>query len=126
MESEIEIITDNDPPNRKGKASNAAIHDVEAAAAKQRLAEASEKYGRGKPVHKRSIKDKKLRTNLQNLGENFAFVVRFILWAKNEQKTSTRTPYCSPKMRRSYWKMSLGFWSQKMNWKGLIKSGKMN
>ena len=42
-------------------------HDPEAAIAKQRAIEAHQKYGRGRPIQKQSIKDKKLRGNLKAL-----------------------------------------------------------
>ena len=46
-------------------------HDQEAALAKQRTAEAIEKYGRGRPIRKQSIKDKKLRGNLKVLENKY-------------------------------------------------------
>ena len=45
----------------------APYHDPEAALAEQRAAEANERYGRGRPIRKQSIKDKKLRGNLKAL-----------------------------------------------------------
>ncbi|KAL1992797.1 hypothetical protein VTN49DRAFT_3553 [Thermomyces lanuginosus] len=44
---------------------------IEAREAKKRLAEARKKYGRGKPVAVRNIKDKKLRGNLKALEERY-------------------------------------------------------
>lgn len=44
---------------------------IEAREAKKRLAEARKKYGRGKPVAVRNIKDKKLRGHLKALEERY-------------------------------------------------------
>lgn len=52
------------------KASAAAI-DPEAAATKRRAEEAQKAYGRGKKISTRSIKDKKLRSNLRNLEDKY-------------------------------------------------------
>lgn len=69
MESEIEIITDASQNN--ARRNNEPPHDAEALAVKQRALEANRKYGRGAPIRKQSIKDKKLRGNLRSLENKF-------------------------------------------------------
>lgn len=69
MESEVQIITK--APGENVRKKNSPHHDEEAAALKKRAAEAQEKYGRGRPIRKQSIKDKKLRGNLKRLDDRY-------------------------------------------------------
>ena len=68
MESEVsipssQVALNSNPPT----AFRPLPHDPEKAAAKQRQLEAQKTYGRGRPIRKQSIKDKKLRSNLKTL-----------------------------------------------------------
>ena len=67
MEPENEIVT-GDPPSKKQITTvGTPYHDQEAALAKKFATEAQQKYGRGRPIRKQSIKDRKLRGNLRAL-----------------------------------------------------------
>ncbi len=69
MEPEVGIITDTSQTHsRRDHESN---HDPEAVALKQRALEAHRKYGRGAPIRKQNIKDKKLRGNLRSLESKY-------------------------------------------------------
>lgn len=72
MESEVQIVADSSLQERKSNnISRNPPHDTEAATAKQRAIEAHEKYGRGRPIRKQGIKDKKLRGNLKALENRY-------------------------------------------------------
>ena len=72
MESEVEIETaSNGIRNKHDTTTSKSPQDREIAAAKQRALEAHQTYGRGRPVRKQSIKDKKLRGNLKALENKY-------------------------------------------------------
>ncbi|KAK4691657.1 U3 small nucleolar RNA-associated protein 7, partial [Lecanoromycetidae sp. Uapishka_2] len=71
MESEVEIVTDQVRPPKQQTSQPKPPHDPEAVAAKQRAAEAQKTYGRGRPIKKLGIKDKKLRGNLNRLESKY-------------------------------------------------------
>ena len=72
MESEISIVTSQAKPQTKSPlALQTHPHDPVKAAAQQRLLEAHKTYGRGRPIRKQSIKDKKLRSNLKTLEHKY-------------------------------------------------------
>ncbi len=66
MENEVETVTDTSQ-----KHSRRDHDDPEAVALKQRALEAHKKYGRGAPIRKQNIKDKKLRGNLRSLESKY-------------------------------------------------------
>lgn len=72
MESEVEIVVDKS--RKSGTKSSAARQkpiDPEAAALKKREASAHQTYGRGRKIAHKSVKDKKLRSNLQSLESKY-------------------------------------------------------
>jgi len=69
MESEVEVITD--ASQKIARRDHELPHDADAVALKQRSLEAHRKYGRGAPIRKQSIKDKKLRGNLRSLENKY-------------------------------------------------------
>lgn len=72
MESEVEIVVDT--PRYAGTKSPAARQkplDPEAAALKKREISAHRTYGRGQKIPSKSIKDKKLRSNLRSLESKY-------------------------------------------------------
>jgi len=71
MESEVEIVTDQVRVPKSPSAHRKSTHDPKAAAAKQRASEAQKTYGRGRPIKKQGIKDKKLRSNLSRLESKY-------------------------------------------------------
>ena len=73
MEGENETIKriSKGPAKKHIVTTRTSHHDPEAALAKQQAAEAHEKYGRGRPIRKQSIKDKKLRGNLKTLERRY-------------------------------------------------------
>lgn len=72
MESEVRIVTKNprpvsaNPPKARPKPL-----DPEAAALKKREASAHQTYGRGRKIPSKSVKDKKLRSNLKSLESKY-------------------------------------------------------
>ena len=73
MESEVEIVTGNRrPPSGKShKTHKPRALDPDAAALKQRETSAHQTYGRGRKIASRSVKDKKLRSNLKSLESKY-------------------------------------------------------
>ena len=72
MESEVEVATASKARSQeKSDLQRKPPHDAEAAANKQRAAEAHKIYGRGKKIRIQSIKDKKLRGNLKRLEQKY-------------------------------------------------------
>ena len=72
MEPEVEIVVDK--PRNTGKKPPAARQkplDPEAAALKKREASAHQRYGRGQKIAPKSVKDKKLRSNLKLLESKY-------------------------------------------------------
>ena len=67
----VEGDTTLKPDSTTRKARTAAATDPEAAEAKRRAEEAQKAYGRGKKISTRSIKDKKLRSNLKSLENKY-------------------------------------------------------
>ena len=60
-----------DASREKTRKNYAPPHEADAAALKKRAVEAHEKYGRGRPIRKQSIRDKKLRGNLESLENKY-------------------------------------------------------
>lgn len=72
MESEAEIVVDKSRSNgQKSPAAPKKSIDPEAVAVKKREASAHQTYGRGRKIASRSIKDKKLRSNLKSLESKY-------------------------------------------------------
>ena len=72
MESEVSIMTSQAIPHPNPPTPLQTRHyDPEKAAAKQRSLEAHKTYGRGRPIRKQNIKDKKLRGNLKSLENKY-------------------------------------------------------
>ena len=72
MESEVEIVTaSNGLQNENSAALSKRPLDPERAAARKRAVEAHKTYGRGRPIRKQTIKDKKLRGNLKILENKY-------------------------------------------------------
>ncbi|KAL9032148.1 MAG: hypothetical protein Q9214_008089, partial [Letrouitia sp. 1 TL-2023] len=53
----------------QGNSKSRKLNNLENAELRQRTAEAQQIYGRGKKISARSVKDKKLRSNLKSLEE---------------------------------------------------------
>ena len=72
MESEVDIVAEKPQP-ASGKASNARQKPLnpEAAALKKREISAHQTYGRGRKIAPKSVKDKKLRSNLKSLESKY-------------------------------------------------------
>ena len=72
MESEVEVVTEK-PRRASGKHSKVRQNplDPEAAALKQREISAHRTYGRGRKIAPKSVKDKKLRSNLKSLESKY-------------------------------------------------------
>lgn len=72
MESEVEIVTEKPQPLREKpfKARNKPT-DPDAAALKKRETSAHQTYGRGRKIAPKSVKDKKLRSNLKSLESKY-------------------------------------------------------
>lgn len=71
MELENGAVFSDAPTKKKITTLRLPHHDPEAELAKQRAAEAHEKYGRGRPIRKQNIKDKKLKGNLKALENRY-------------------------------------------------------
>lgn len=71
MEHGDGLVISQIPAKRQATTLRVPHHDSEAALSKQRAAEAHQKYGRGRPIRKQSIKDKKLRGNLKALESRY-------------------------------------------------------
>lgn len=72
MDEDVEIVTDVGPPSiRKKEVVPRLQHDPEAAHIQKRMKEAEKIYGRGRKISVRSVKDKKLRSNLKNLEDKY-------------------------------------------------------
>ena len=70
-EEEVEIITGNTRPPSRPSIPPKAPHDPEAVALQQRMKEAEKQYGRGRKIPLKSVRDRKLRSNLQSLEEKY-------------------------------------------------------
>ena len=72
MESEVEIMTEKpQPPSEKPFKARKKPIDHEAAALKKREISAHQNYGRGRKIAPKSVKDKKLRSNLKSLESKY-------------------------------------------------------
>jgi len=71
MDEDVEEVADVAPSRRKKELVPRLEHDPEAAQVKKRMKEAENIYGRGRKISVRSVKDKKLRSNLKNLEEKY-------------------------------------------------------
>ena len=71
MEEEVEIITDTTRPFNRPSSLPKMSHDPEAVALQRRTKEAEKTYGRGRKIPLKSVRDRKLRTNLQILEEKY-------------------------------------------------------
>ena len=72
MESEVEIVTDSRRlPSGKSQKNHKSLLDPEAAALKKRERLAQQTYGRGRKINPKSVKDKKLRSNLKSLESKY-------------------------------------------------------
>ena len=67
----MEIITDNTRPSNRPINPPKGSHDPEAVALQRRMKEAEKTYGRGRKIPLKSVRDRKLRTNLQSLEERY-------------------------------------------------------
>ena len=65
MEPGTEVAISDASSRKKSTTLRFPDHDLEAAAIKKREAEAREKYGRGRPIRKQGVKDRKLKDNLR-------------------------------------------------------------
>ncbi len=72
MDSEVKIVTDKArPPMGKAPKARRKPLDPEAAALKKREITAHQTYGRGRKIAPKSVKDKKLRSNLKSLESKY-------------------------------------------------------
>ena len=72
MESEVEIVVDKPQKNgKKPPATRQKPSDPETAALKKRETSAHQTYGRGRKIPSKSVKDKKLRSNLKSLESKY-------------------------------------------------------
>ena len=67
----MEIVTDNTRPSDRPSNLPKGSHDSEAVALQRRMKEAEKIYGRGRKIPLKSVRDRKLRTNLQSLEERY-------------------------------------------------------
>ena len=67
MEDRSDTMISRSLAKRQTAPKRKSNYDPDAALVKQRAAEAHEKYGRGHPIRKHSVRDKKLRGNLKAL-----------------------------------------------------------
>ena len=67
MESEVEIVIDRARAPKLQIPDHKTPYDPDTVIAKQRAVEGQKIYGRGRPIKKKNIKDKKLRGNLTRL-----------------------------------------------------------
>lgn len=72
MESEVDMVTEKpQPPSEKSSKARKKPIDPEAAALKKREILAHQTYGRGRKIAPKTVKDKKLRSNLKSLESKY-------------------------------------------------------
>ncbi|MCJ1432878.1 Small subunit (SSU) processome component [Xylographa pallens] len=71
MDENVEIITGTASLPKSSSKALRIEHDPEAAALQKRMREAEKTYGRGHKISIRSVKDKKLRSNLKSLEDKY-------------------------------------------------------
>ena len=71
MDNDVEIITGTASVPKPSSKALQIEHDPEAVALQKRMREAEKTYGRGRKISVRSIKDKKLRSNLKSLEDKY-------------------------------------------------------
>ncbi|MCJ1397816.1 Small subunit (SSU) processome component [Xylographa trunciseda] len=71
MDEDVEIITGSASLPRATSKAPRSEHDPEAAELQRRMREAEKFYGRGRKISIRSVKDKKLRSNLKSLEDKY-------------------------------------------------------
>ena len=71
MGKDVEEIADVAAPRKNAVETQQTIYDPEAAELESRTKEAEKTYGRGRKIAVRSVKDKKLRTNLKKLEDKY-------------------------------------------------------